>query len=134
MKGRDFIKTSLAATALAGVTATAAQPQGPQEYYQLRVYRLGPSGAHELLDSYAEMAAIPALNRLGIKPIGAFTEIEGKGDPALYVLIPYASLESFASVSAALRADSEYHRAGAEYLQTPKDKPAFARIDSWLLR
>jgi hypothetical protein len=37
-------------------------------------------------------------------------------------------------VAAGLRADAEYRQAGAEYLQTPKDKPAFARIDTWLLR
>jgi hypothetical protein len=31
-------------------------------------------------------------------------------------------------------ADSDYLKAGAEYLQTAKSNPAFARIDTWLLR
>ena len=117
-----------------GASATAAESKGAQEYYQLRVYRLKADSDHSLLDSYLEKAAIPALNRMGVKPIGAFTEIESKSEPAVYLLLPYATLEAFAGVSAGLRADAEYRQAGAEYLQTTKDKPAFVRIDAWLLR
>jgi hypothetical protein len=134
MKRRDFLKSSIAASALTGLSTVAAEPKGEREYYQLRVYRLKPGSNHDLLDGYLEKAAIPAFNRLGIKPVGVFTETDAKLDPDIYVLIPYTSLEAFAGVTAGLRADSEYHRAGAEYLQTPKDKPAFVRIDSWLMR
>jgi hypothetical protein len=133
MKRRDFLKTSLAASALTGLTAVGAEPKGSQEYYQLQVYRLNPGGNHDLLDRYLEKAAIPALNRLGIKPVGVFIEPEAK-EPAVYVLIPYADLEAFASVTAGLKADAAFGEAGAAYLQTPKNKPAFTRIDSWLMR
>ena len=37
--------------------------------------------------SYLENAALPAWNRLGIKPVGAFTERDSKEAPAVYVLI-----------------------------------------------
>jgi hypothetical protein len=134
MKRRDFLKSSLAVSTLAGLSATAAPPAGTQEFYQLRVYRLKPDTDRTLLDGYLQKAAIPALNRLGSSPIGAFTEIESKGDPSLYVLIPYRSLEEFAKTPAGLRADAEYKNAAAEYLQTPKSKPAYARIDTWLMR
>jgi hypothetical protein len=73
------------------------------------------------LDNYLQNAAIPALNRLGSKPIGAFTEIENKDALAVYVLVPYATLEAFAGVAAGLRQDAEYHKTGTEYLQTSKD-------------
>lgn len=134
MKRREFLKTSLAVSALAGVSLTAAEPKGPQEYYELRVYRLGKDSQGELLHSYLEKALLPGLNRLGVKPVGVFTEPEPKEGPAVYVLIPYASLETAAGVAAQLKADAEYMRAGSDYIQRPKDKPGFDRIDSWFLR
>jgi hypothetical protein len=114
--------------------AAGAGASSPQQYLELRVYRLGKPGAdHSLLDAYLEKAAIPALNRLGISPIGAFTETEGKDDPAIYVLVPYPTIESFATMPARLKADAQFQEAGADYLQTPKSKPGFLRIDSWLM-
>jgi hypothetical protein len=138
MKRRDFLKTSLAASALAALapqTATAAaDPKtAEREYYEWRVYRLKAGADHVLLDAYLEKAAIPALNRLGSKPIGVFTEIEPKEDPAVFVLIPHASLEAFAASAGKLHSDEEHLKAGAEYLQVAKKNPAFARIDTWLL-
>lgn len=115
--------------------SAAAEPEGAggREYYELRAYRLAGEGNHDLLDAYLEKAAIPALNRLGIKPVGVFTETEPKDGPAVYVLIPYPSLELVAAATARLNADPECQKAGAAYLQSPKAKPAFDRIDSWLL-
>ena len=113
-------------------STTAPGHGGNREYYELRAYRLAAGVGHELLDGYLEKAAIPALNRLGIKPVGVFTEKEPK-EPAVYMLIPYPSLESFSSAGPHMIADAEYQKAGAEYLKTDKSKPAFQRIDSWLL-
>jgi hypothetical protein len=143
MKRRDFLKTSLAASTLAALapqTATAAaDPKtAEREYYEWRAYRLKAGADHALLDVYLEKAAIPALNRLGSKPIGVFTEIEPKEDPAVFVptvfvLIPHASLEAFAASAGKLHSDEEHLKAGAEYLQVAKKNPAFTRIDTWLL-
>jgi hypothetical protein len=140
MKRREFLKTTVAASTLAGLgtaslTASAAERAGgsAREYYELRVYRLKPGADHALLDAYVEKAAIPALNRLGVKPVGVFTEIDPKDGPALYVLRTYPSLEVFATAAARLSADPEYQKAGAEYLNSPKTNPAFERIDSWLM-
>ncbi len=138
MKRRTFLKTSLATSALAGVLparlATADETSAAgREYYELRVYRLKPGADHDLLDSYLEKALIPALNRLGSRPVGVFTEIEPKEAQSVYVLVPYPTLEAFGTVGARLKADTAYLQAGAEYLQTPKTKPAWDRIDTWLL-
>jgi NIPSNAP len=140
MKRREFIKTSVAASTLAGMgpaglnAAAAARTGGEgRQYYELRVYRLKSGASHELLDGYLEKAAIPAWKRLGVGPVGAFTEIEPKDGPAVYVLVTYPSLRAFATATARLNADPDYQKAGARYLNTPKANPAFDRIDSWLL-
>jgi len=140
MKRREFLTTTVAASTLAGLgtaglAASAAAQTGARnrEYYELRVYRLKAGANHELLDAYVEKAAIPALNRLGVKPVGVFTEIDPKDGPALYVLRTYPALEVLATATARLSADAEYQKAGAEYLNSPKTNPAFERIDSWLM-
>jgi hypothetical protein len=140
MKRRDFIKTSVAASTLAGLgtvglTASAAEPApaANREYYELRAYRLKAGANHDLLDAYLEKAAIPLLNRIGVKQVGVFTEIDPKDAPAVYVLRVYPSLDVFAAAHTRESIDLEFLKAGAEYLTSPKSNPAFDRIDSWLM-
>lgn len=126
--------STLAGLSTVGVSAPAADRSSRRrEHYELRIYRLKAGANRDLLDSHLERAAIPAWNRLGIKPVGVFTEKEPKEGLAVYVLIPYPSLDAFGAAGVRLNADEEYQRAGATYLQTPKTNPAFERIDSWLL-
>src|SRR5436853_3785526 len=119
MKRRDFFKTSLAASAAITCSATAVSAAegsaSGREYYELRAYRLKTEASHELLDSYLEKALVPALNRLGVKPVGIFAEQEPKDGEKTWVLVPYPSLDAFAAVTAKLASDSDYQRAGAEY-------------------
>jgi hypothetical protein len=135
---RNFLKTSLAATAvtaLAGSSASAADSStsAGRDYLELRSYRLKPGAPAALLDSYLEKALIPALNAHGIAAVGVFTEPDAKDGPAVWVLIPHRTLESVAYVTAAINADPTVQAAGADYLTTPtKGNPAFDRIDSWL--
>jgi NIPSNAP protein len=143
MKRRQFIKTSMAATTVAGVgasmlnsaTAQAAEEagHGSREYYELRVYRLKGDASPALLHEYLEKALIPALNRLAVKPVGVFTEPESKTGPAVFVLIPYATLQMFGPAAAQVSSDPEYLKEGAGYLAAPKANPVFERIDSWLM-
>jgi hypothetical protein len=151
MKRREFLTTTVAASTLAGLgtaglTASAAERAatrpGNREYYELRGYRLKGEANHGLLDAYIEKAAIPALNRLGVKPVGVFVQQERTEAPAptevrdsstVFVLRTFPSLEVFAQATARMSADPEYQKAGAEYLNSPKSNPAFERIDSWLM-
>jgi len=112
------------------------------EYYELRIYRLRSAEDRGLLDGYLSKALIPALNRLHSKPVGVFVQQGRSGTPAgteirdpsaVVVLITYPTLHSYAGVVTKLAVDPAYAAAGAEDLQTPKTKPAFERIDSWLL-
>ena len=136
--------STLAGLGTASLTASAAQQAGARdrEYYELRAYRLKSGADAALLHGYIEKAAIPALNRLGVKPVGVFVQQERAGAPdptevrdasTVLVLRTFPSLTVMAAAAARLGADTEYQRAGAEYLNSPKSKPAFDRIDSWLL-
>jgi len=147
MKRREFLKTTMAASALAGLNTpspsqAADSSGGSREYYELRVYHLKSGAGHALLDGFLEKAAIPAWNRVGAKNVGVFIQKERTGpatdtevrDPdAVWVLVPYPSLSAFAEATNQLAGDSELQKAGAEYLQTPKNHPGFERIDSWLM-
>jgi len=145
MKRREFLKTTMAASAFAGLNSAslsqaADSMAGSREYYELRVYHLKSGAGHALLDGYLEKAAIPAWNRVGAKNVGVFvqqerpdqaTGTEARDPDAVWVLIPYPSLSAFAEATNQLAADAELQKAGAEYFQTPKDRPGFERIDSW---
>ena len=122
----------------ASAAESAAAGTGDREYYELRGYRLKPGAKHDLLDAYIEKAAIPALNRLGVNPVGVFVQQDRAGAPdpteirdwsTVWVLRTFPSLEVFAQATARLGADPEYQKAGAEYLNSPKSNPAFERID-----
>lgn len=143
LKRRDFLKTSLAvsATAALATPGKAAASGAGSEYYELRAYRLKPGASHGALDAYLEKALFPALDKRGIKHVGAFSELEvdkkagtakPKADTPLWVLIPHASLQSFVDVGATINADPAVQKAGAAYLDVPKSDPAFDRIDTWL--
>jgi hypothetical protein len=136
MKRRDFLKFSCTAAGAAVLvpTATAQMNATPRDYYEWRAYRIKPGADHALLDNYLEKALIPALNRLGSKPVGVFHEIEPKEDPAVFVLVPHQTLNAFADCAARLHGDAEYSKSGADYLQVAKRNAAFGRIDIWLLR
>jgi hypothetical protein len=143
MKRRDFLKTSLAAASVAGVspminTAEAADKKAAAEYYELRTYTFKNAAQLKLVDEHLGKALIPALNRQGITPVGVFAEIAAPGqpalaNPALFVLTVYKSVEQFAGVSAKLAADAEYQKAGAAYLGVAATEPAYARVQSSLM-
>ena len=141
MNKRSFITSSaLALTglgALRNFISTPAHAQsataGDREFYELRVYSFQTERQQKLIDDYWSGAAIPGYNRAGSRPIGVFTEIDNPGANKVYVLIPYDSAQAFAAAPAKLAADSEYQKAGSEYLSVPKSDPAFVRFDSSLL-
>jgi hypothetical protein len=132
---RNFLKAAAGAGAAAALAPSALAADGPpgSEYIEVRAYRLRPGAGHELLDAYLSKALIPALNARGAPAVGAFTEPEAKDGAAVWVVIPFPSLESAASVDAAINAEGGVQSAGADYLLSPtKEHPAFDRIDSWL--
>jgi len=140
MKRRRFLVSSLAASALAGVTpsveaaGTEPAPAGPgREYYELRRYQLRRGPQQHTMDDFFRDAAIPALNRLGVKPVGVFNTSIGPGSPSLYVLTPHSSAESAVTVHDRVAADPEFVKAGAAFINATPTEPAYVRLESFLL-
>jgi hypothetical protein len=90
MQRRQFLFTSLAASAAALSRESVAQTPaaGAREFYQIRRYQLQVGTADQLAESYFADALIPALTRMGIGPVGAFSLSIGQETPAYYSLIP----------------------------------------------
>ncbi len=136
MNSRTILQTAAVLIALAEISAMparAAADSGQPQYYELRVYATKSDRQRELVNNYWQAAAVPAYNRIGIQPIGVFTELEDSPTNKIYVLIPCDSLEIFASIPAKLAADTAYQTAAAEFMAVPKSSPAYERFDSTLL-
>jgi hypothetical protein len=139
MKRRSLLKTAVL-TALSGAVlpqfskAAAAFKKNMDELYELRIYSLKNEQQQNLVEEYFSQAAIPALNRLGCKNIGVFTELKPAGQNRLYVLIPYRSLDDFLMVQHKLADNKIYQAAGENYLNAAATAPAYERIESSLLR
>lgn len=139
MNRRSFLASSVTASALAsgagGNLGVAAQTTDRQEreYYELRLYHLYRGRQLTRFEAYLRDAWLPAMNRLGISPIGIFNVTVGPENPTIYVLIPHKSLESCASVWTRLSADAEFQKKGADVLNTPSTDPAIVRMNSSLM-
>ena len=132
MERRTFIGAS-AATLCSAATGPAADPE-PQtpELYELRTYSLKPA-KQPFLDEYLSKAYIPALNRLGVGPVGVFVE-PGENDLLkVCVLVDHKTSETIATLPAKLSADAVYRTAATAYLAARPDDPVYLRIESSLL-
>ena len=135
MKRRDFLQGAAAVTCLASATrlAAAEADHSPREYYEWRTYRLAGSEQQPRVTSFLEQAALPAWQRLGLGPVGVFTETGPQAASAVHVLLTYPTLELFAAERTAVEQDAAYQQAAGEYLSAAQQDPAFERIESSLL-
>lgn len=105
------------------------------EYYEIRSYLLGERGDPKAIDEYLETALIPALGRLGVGPIGVFTNspADDTGSPRIVAVIPYKSADQIFTIKEQLKADEKYKSLAQSYLgRGPRDAP-YQRIESELL-
>src|SRR5437660_5372909 len=139
MKRREFLKASLAATSVAGLTSaleTSAAEKGEKfsrEFYELRLYHLRRGPKQQVFDDFYREASIPAMNRAGIGPIGVFNVAYGPDSPTMYVLIPHKTIESFGTALDRVRSDADYQKAGAGFINAPATDPSYVRVDSSLV-
>jgi hypothetical protein len=141
MKRRSFVKASIvsgtAATVLPAIgMAASAGDSGitATDYYELKVYTLKNNTQQKLVEDYLKNAAIPALNKAGVKHVGVFTELKPEGLTRLFVLIQYNSPGHFYAVTETLNQDTSLQTKGAAYLNAPATSPAYERIQSSLLK
>lgn len=131
MNRRQFITLSGAASLAAVAPATAAENASERDYYELRQITIETETQKKGVDAFLREAAIPAINRLGIKPVGVFYPSQGLSP--IYVLLRHSSVASVVNLMAQLAADGEFLSQGAEFINAPASAPAFKRIESWLL-
>jgi hypothetical protein len=139
MDRRKFVSASLGVSALlladsARGVGQARAASAPVEYYDLRRYQLTNGPGTKLTDNYFADALIPALNRLGIGPVGAFSVYFGPETPAYYLLMPSSKLETLVTADLLLARDPAFVKAGAPFWNAPAGSPPYIGIESSLLR
>lgn len=146
MKRRTFLHTTIATGGLAALpvltSANDDKTKPMRQLLELRTYLLR-ADKQPAFDTYASKALIPALNRSGVKSVGAFYEspapttadakpAETKPVLAAFLLIPYQDASQMTAVTTALSGDTEYQKAAAEYLSVSASDPVYDRVESSL--
>jgi hypothetical protein len=136
MNRREFLTTGSFAgiSGLSSFTSTAMGGESEQQYLELRQYRLNVGSKKNLLGNFLRKVGIPAMNRIGIGPVGAFSAMYGPNNPTLYVLLVHKSLDTVVNSASLLMEDKEYLEAGADFVNAPLSEPTFVRMESSLMR
>jgi hypothetical protein len=139
MDRRAFLTSSIAAAGV-GMMARDVEGQGTaagmpaREVYELRRYHLRVGPMVDRMHEYLKEVSIPALNRAGVRPVGAFMPQFGPDTPSIFLLLAYASLSEFDGLASKLDADAVYKKAAEPHATLPPSDPAYVRIDSQLMR
>ena len=154
MQRREFLAASTAAAiGLAANHVATAQDRAAQDrdghgdesparqLIELRVYHFASAPKRQAYESFLAGAAIPAYNRAGARPVGAW-KLLAKDNPELkltadandlYVVLPHKTPQSFLELTSRLAADQELQQAGRAVIAAPKSDPAFTRYETSLL-
>ncbi|MFC1489741.1 NIPSNAP family protein [Candidatus Latescibacterota bacterium] len=134
MERRTFLSNSTVAGLAAAGSLTGAETSeaaDSRDYYELQRYTFDSEDKRKIFDKFMAEAAIPAMNRIDVNPVGVFYS-EDAISP-VYVLRRFRTLESFAESKQKLLADSEYLRKGAEFLNIVTDSMVYSRVESSLM-
>ncbi len=135
MTRSTFLKSTVAASGLVGAIQelhAADAPSGAaREYFEIRKYTLKSPEKQSVLEAYLKDAAIPALNRLGVRNVGVFLLEKPEATPVVYVVLRYSSLDQLTK-STELLADAALQQQGAAYLDAPATDVVYERVESWL--
>ena len=107
MNRRTFIKNSavggLALSGAAGIRSVLAA--SGRDYFELRNYECENQEQARGFEGFMEQAGVPALNRIGISPVGVFVP-EGGFSPVT-ILIRHKSAESVVNLNTRLLSDAQ---------------------------
>ncbi len=142
MNRREMIRAGLAASAAVMAERAAVSESSmtaglrvsdDRQYYELRKYLLRSGRQVQTTGDYLSKALLPALNRMGIGPVGAFTVDIGPQTPTIYLLLPSVELETLVGAGLRLREDATFLSAAEAFWNAPESSPAFERVESTLL-
>ena len=123
---------STAAFAAGGSSAGAQQTPSP-EFYIWRQSTVRNGTQMRRLADFLQNAAIPALNRLGHRPIGVFEGVAGVQTPTLFTLTPIVSLATLATLDSALASDEQFTKAATAYVDAPATDVPYVRQEAAVL-
>lgn len=130
MDRRRMLQNTGLITAAALGGAASSQAADMKQFFELRSYEIESEDQKRAIAEFAGAAAIPALNRIGIEPVGVFEPEEGLGP--VYILLPHRSILSFATMGEKLMQDDSLYEKGADFLNAPAASPMYSRIESSL--
>lgn len=141
MERRQFMSSIIGtgiAAAAAGVSSGVAGQGASREtvvpeLYVWRQYNVRNGPQPRRLADFLQNAAIPALNRLGHKPVGVFEVVAGMPSPTVFMMTPFASADAVATLDASLDRDEAFVRSAAPYLDAPATDPVYVRQEVSLL-
>ena len=146
MRRREFLAASATligmGAARAGLAALEGRSsQGPRQFFELRTYHFASADKQRTFEQFLADAAVPALNRAGVQPVGAWKLLAQDNpamklsqDPAeLWVLLPHDSMDSVVALEDKLAADEAFQKSNESVLRGAKNDPPYTRYDSTLL-
>lgn len=143
MQRREFLAASaMAAVGLVGSgLARAAESESNRTFIELRIYRFASPQKQQAFEQFLAQAAIPAFNRAGVEPAGAFKLLAKDNealklteDPTdLYVVLPYKNIQTMIELEDHLAGDQAFQQAGKDILNSPPKDAAYTRYESSLL-
>ncbi len=135
MERRDFVgMTTLAAATLASGSVSGETGKGPRQLLEMREYSTLSRGAAQALQEHLQRALLPALNRLGLEPIGVFTPLYGSDSATVHLLIPHPSVDSVLTLQARLLDDEEFTQTADALLQPSPEEAVYIRMKSSLMQ
>jgi hypothetical protein len=137
MKRRKFILAAGATAAFPAFSFNKASAEisgEPGDYIELIKYQLTTGEKKNFPRDFFKNAAIPALNKMGISPVGVFNVQFGSNSPSLYVLIPHKTIDSFLTMPTKMFEDQDILKNGKDFIEAPLSSPAFVRMEKTLYK
>jgi hypothetical protein len=133
MNRRDFVGASVGASVWPALAQGGGPEGGRPQIFELRRYLLRFGHMEARFADYLKGVLIPALNRAGVTPVGAFSVVVGPDAPAVHLLLPHPSSESLPTLAARIAADPTYRSAAASFRSLPATDPPYVRREASLM-
>jgi hypothetical protein len=107
-----------------------------REYYLLKTYLCNNASQIAMVDDYLSNLYLPALRKQGIDKVGVFKPL-GQDTSAVqrvFIFIPVKTLKMVDKLEQAMEQPDPFAPKGNALEDAPADKPAFARVETILLK